>query len=80
MSIDLHFMVTAALGVGCGVLGWLWRELWTAVQQLRKDLGALEVRIGTDYIRYDRLQDALRPIKDSLEEIKSALTHKADKP
>ena len=80
MSIDLHFMVTAALGVGCGVLGWLWRELWTAVEQLRKDLGALEVRIGTDYIRYDRLQDAFKPVLDALTEIKHTLQGKADKP
>lgn len=79
MTVDLHFIATTLLGLFCGLLGWLGRELWQAVQQLRRDLSALEVRIGTDYVRYDRLQDALRPIMETLEEIRSALTHKVDK-
>jgi formiminotetrahydrofolate cyclodeaminase len=29
--------------------------------------------------RYDRLQDALKPIKETLDEIKQSLQHKADK-
>lgn len=79
MSPELTTVALFALGLFCTILGWLGRELWSAVQKLRADLSALEVRIGNDYIRYDRLQDLLKPIVDSLEEIKSALTHKADK-
>lgn len=67
------------LASACGVLGWFARELYNATQSLRKDLSALEVRIGSDYIRYDRLQDALKPIMDSLKEIKHTLSEKADK-
>lgn len=72
-------IVMAALGIACGVLGWFARELYGATQNLRKDLSALEVKIGSDYIRYDRLQDALKPIMDSLSEIKHTLVGKADK-
>lgn len=79
MTIDLHFILTALLGVVCALLGWFGRELWTAVQELRRDLSALEVRIGTDYVRYDRLQDALRPVMEALDDIRKALAHKADK-
>jgi septation ring formation regulator EzrA len=64
----------------CTILGWFARELYAATQSLRQDLSALEVRIGSDYIRYDRLQDAMKPIMDSLTEIKHALDKKADKP
>ena len=67
------------LGAVCGVLGWFARELYGATQALRKDLSSLEVRIGTDYVRYDRLQDAFKPIMDSLHEIKQTLSSKADK-
>lgn len=73
-------LVMAGLSVACTVLGWLARELWSAVQSLRRDLTALEVKLGNDYVRYDRLQDALRPIMDALDEIRSTLAHKADKP
>lgn len=60
-------------------IGWFSGQLWSAVQKLKEDLVALKVSIGTDYVRYDRLQDALKPIIESLNEIKSTLAHKADK-
>lgn len=68
-----------AMGAVCCVLGWFARELYAATQALRKDLSALEIRISTDYVRYDRLQDAMKPIMDSLHEIKQTLAGKADK-
>ena len=68
------------LGSACTVLGWFARELYNATQSLRKDLSALEIQIGRDYIRYDRLQDAIKPIMESLHEIKQTLSGKADKP
>jgi len=79
MNIDAHLIFTTALGLVCGVLGWLGRELWAAVQALRRDLSALEIRVSTDYVRYDRLVAALEPIKEGIHEIKAALAHKADK-
>jgi hypothetical protein len=78
--MTLEQVMLAALSCGGAVLGWLARELWGAVQQLRKDLQSLEVRISSDYVRYDRLQDALRPVMDKLQRIEDQLTHKADKP
>lgn len=77
MEIDQLFMwiVSGA----CLVLGWFARELYQATQQLRADLSALETKIGTDYVRYDRLQDALRPLMDAIREIKDAVSHKEDK-
>ena len=77
MSLEQIFI--ALTGIACSVLGWFARELYQATQQLRKDLSALEVQIGTDYVRYDRLQDALHPIMDALKEIKETLKEKADK-
>ena len=68
-----------SLSAACALLGWFARELYSATQSLRKDLSALEIRIGSDYIRYDRLQDAMKPIMESLSEIKHALDKKADK-
>lgn len=68
-----------SLGVICAVLGWFARELYSATQSLRKDLAALEVSLNRDYIRYDRMQDAMKPIMESLAEIKQTLAGKADK-
>jgi hypothetical protein len=78
MTLEQAFL--AALGLGGAVLGWLARELWSAVQQLRSDLQSLEVRITSDYVRYDRLQDALKPLMETLHRIEGQLTNKVDKP
>lgn len=77
MSLEQIFM--ALLGIACTVLGWFAREMYAAMQSLRKDLSTLEVQLTRDYVRYDRLQDALKPVLDSLSEIKHTLQGKADK-
>lgn len=77
MSLEQVFM--ALVGIACGVLGWFGREMYAAIQSLRKDLSNLEVQISRDYVRYDRLQDAFKPVMDSLHEIKQTLIGKADK-
>lgn len=77
--MTLEQVIMSLLGIACTVLGWFARELYGATQALRKDLSALEVRISGEYIRYDRLQDALKPIMDSLQDIKHTLAGKADK-
>lgn len=77
--METSVLINIVLGTGLTVLGWFARELWQAVQSLRKDLSTLETKIGTDYVRYDRLQDALKPIMDALQHINSKLDSKADK-
>lgn len=77
--MEMQQLALWALGVVSALLGWFARELYAATQQLRKDLSALEVQITSDYVRYDRLQDAMKPIMDSLSEIKHTLAGKADK-
>lgn len=77
--MNVEQMLLGLVGLACTILGWFARELYNATQSVRKDLSALEVQIGRDYVRYDRLQDAMKPIMDSLHEIKLALQSKADK-
>jgi hypothetical protein len=77
MTVDQIFI--ALLGIVCTGLGWFAREMWSAVQELKRDLAALRVRVGEEYVRYDRLQDALKPIHEVLARIENTLTHKADK-
>jgi hypothetical protein len=73
-------MLIGLLGVVSAAIGWFARELYSAVNKLREDLSRLEVRISTDYVRYDRLEQALRPLAEGIQEIKAALVHKVDKP
>lgn len=77
--MDYTSIILALLGVACAVLGWFARQVWGAVSELKKDLATLQIMIGTDYVRYDRLKDALEPIMNALHEIKTTLAGKADK-
>ncbi len=77
--MDFTQLILLILGIACACLGWFARQVWAAVQKLKEDVSDLKVLIGTDYIRYDRLQDAMKPIMDSLSEIKQTLASKADK-
>lgn len=77
--VEMSQVFMSIVSVVCGVLGWFARELYLATQKLRSDLSNLETRIGTDYVRYDRLQDALRPLMEAIKEVKEAVSQKEDK-
>lgn len=79
MDLNITQIALCALSVACGALGWFGRQVWGAVQDLKRDLGDMRVLIAADYVRYDRMQDAMAPVLKSLDEIKLTLAHKADK-
>ena len=78
MSLEQIFIIL--IGVACSVIGWFANQLFRAIEKLKDDLNELQVRIGSDFVRYDRLQDMLKPILNGIEEIKESIKHKADKP
>lgn len=77
--MDYIQLAVLGLGITTTCLGWFARQVWSAVQDLKNDMSTLRVMIGTDYVRYDRLVDAFKPIMDSLHDIKETLKSKADK-
>ena len=79
MDWDVSSIILGVVSLATSVLGWFARQLWDAVQKLRSDLTSLQISISTDYVRYDRLQDALKPIMSALDDIKETLKSKADK-
>lgn len=69
MNMSWEQIVIFALSLGFSVLGWFARQMWEAVQQLRKDLSILELKVSTDYVRYDRLKDIMEPVLETLQRI-----------
>lgn len=72
-------IVMGLLAFVSGILGWLMREIWQAVKEQRKDLDDLRSHVADDYIKYDRMQDLLRPLMQGIEEVKQMLHRKVDK-
>ncbi|MEO5568878.1 MAG: hypothetical protein ABIR92_10320 [Gemmatimonadaceae bacterium] len=77
--MNIEQVALMGLGLGFSVLGWFARELWNAVQRMKEELGKLEVKINSDFVRYDRMQDAMKPVLDKLQRIEDALAKKVDK-
>jgi hypothetical protein len=77
--MTIEQVLIMALGLGFSVLGWFARELWNAVQKLKEELSKLEIKISSEFVRYDRMQDALKPVLDKLDRIEVSLSNKADR-
>lgn len=66
-------------GTVLSVLGWFARQLWDAVQDLKRDVKSIEVDLPTFYVRKEDLESRLDRMEASLNRIFEKLDHKADK-
>jgi chaperonin cofactor prefoldin len=72
-------IINLIIGAVLSVLGWFARQLWDAVQDLKKDVKQIEVDLPTHYVRKEDLESRLDRIELSLNRIFEKLDHKADK-
>ena len=77
--MDSQHLINAVLGISSAVFGWLARELWTAVKDLKEDLSKLSVELPKTYVTRDDYRSDLKEIKDMLGKSFDRLDHKADK-
>ena len=71
--LDRLWILFAAVG------GWLLKSMWTAVQELKRDLHELEVDLPKSYVSKVDLAPLLADIKSALQRIETRLDEKADK-
>ena len=67
-------------GLVLSVVGWLARELWGAVKDLRADLHKIEVDLPKTYVPRADLDARMKRIEDMLQRIDDKIDAKADKP
>ena len=72
-------LINALLGGGFTVLGWFARELWSAVKELKADLGKLREDLPKEYVARDDYREDIRDIKAMLAKIFEKLEQKADR-
>jgi len=77
--MDNQSLLNTAFGAALAVAGWVGRELWSALKNLREDVHQIEVDLPSHYIRRDEFVDSMREIKDMLAKIFDKLDNKADK-
>jgi hypothetical protein len=78
--IDFQAIVNAILGALVTVIAWLARELWSAVKELKTDLGKLREDLPRTYVLKEDYRRDIYEIKDMLGKIFDRLDSKADKP
>ena len=77
--MESQHLINAVLGISSAVFGWLARELWTAVKDLKEDLTKLSVELPKTYVTRDDYRSDLKEIKEMLGKIFDRLDNKADK-
>ena len=66
-------------GVTLAATGWFARELWSAVQELKRDLATLREELPKTYVTRHDYKDDIRELKEMLARIFDRLDDKADK-
>jgi len=77
--MDWQNFINVGAGAGLGVMGWFARQLWDAVQNLKKDMSQLELSISENYVKKDDFKDGIRELKEMLGKIFDKLDAKADR-
>lgn len=77
--MESQHLINVGLGISSAVFGWLARELWSAVKDLKEDLSNLSVELPKTYVTRDDYRADLKEIKDMLGKIFDRLENKADK-
>jgi chaperonin cofactor prefoldin len=77
--MEAQNLINIVGGTVLSVLGWFARQLWDAVQDLKRDVKAIEVDLPTFYVRKEDLESRLDRLEAVLNRIFEKLDHKADK-
>ena len=77
--MDLQTMFNMGLGAVSTILGWFGREMWSAVQELKKDLSKLREEIPKEYVAKEDFKDFTEAIFKKLDRIEDKINEKADK-
>ena len=77
--MDTQTLINLGGAIILAGMGWLARELWGAVKELRKDLHIIAVALPSNYIRKDEFADGVKELKDICRQIFERLENKADK-
>ena len=71
----INYLILAA----GGVLGWIWKTLWNAVERLKTDLKDLEVKLPETYAMKSDIDKRFDRIEAVLERIYEKIDSKADR-
>lgn len=72
-------LINISLGLLTTILGWVGRELWGAVKELKNDLTKLREDLPKDYVSRTDFRDDINEIKSMLQRVFDRLENKVDR-
>lgn len=72
-------MLKIIVAAGFAVFGWFAREMWSAVNELKKDLIGIREMMHNHFVRKDDFKEFKESLMDILRRIESKLDGKVDK-
>ena len=77
--METQSLINTALGAILAAVGWFARQLWDAVDGLKKNVHQIEVDLPKTYVMKDDLDKRMAHIEDMFQRIYNKLDGKADK-
>jgi len=77
--MDWQQLFNIGAGAALGAIGWFARQLWDAVDELKKEIGDLRLHVSTNYMRTEDIQRMFNRIENQLDKILDKVDQKADK-
>ena len=77
--MDWQTILNIVLGTAVPLAAWFFRQLWDAVQLLKRDLQRVEVDLPTNYVKKSDVDSNFDKIEAMLEKIFDKLDNKVDK-
>lgn len=77
--MEWQTLINIGAGSILAVIGWFARELWDAVNVMKKDLHKLEVKLAKDYTTHSDMNARFDKLEGILERIFDKIDTKADK-
>lgn len=77
--MEWQTLINIGAGSVLAVIGWFARELWDAVNVMKKDLHKLEVKLAKDYATQQDMNARFDKLENILERIFDKIDTKADK-
>jgi len=77
--MDIQYIINTILPIICMTIGWFCKELWNAVQELKRDLSEIRAHMSDNYVRKDdfasRWEEVLKSvhrIEDKLDQLRES--------
>lgn len=77
--MEIQLLINLVLGSAMTVVGWLAREMWAAVKELKSDITKLREDLPHNYVIKDDFRSDISVIRNEMKEIRDMLGRIFDK-